>query len=172
MTKRSSSLNAAPPPKCSRKPTGFCVAQPPPTNSQQSSNSSLFITICQPDERRVTLKAQTWVLASTPDLSTISTNNPEPEVEQWNDSLNLGADAVPTTEPELMKPKRQRKTRNTVHIFSNILCLLYFKLSKAPTERMAWIPKHFSRWSASTRQTWGFFGSYQMFNLSTRTWNY
>jgi hypothetical protein len=172
MTKRSSSPNAAPPPKRSRKPAGFRVARPPPTDSQQSSNSSLFITVCQPDERRVTLKAQTRVLASTPDPSTISTNNPEPEVEQWNDSLNSGADAVPTTEPELVKPKRQRKTRNTVRIFSNILCLLYSKLSKAPTERMARIPKHFFRRSASTRRTRGFFGSYQMFNLSTRTWNY
>ena len=117
MPKHSSSPNAVPPPKCSCKPAGFHVAQPPPTDSQQSSNSSLFITVCQPDERRVTLKAQTQVLASTPDPSTISTNNPEPEVEQWNDSLNSGADAVPTTEPELVKPKRQKNKKYSAYFF-------------------------------------------------------
>ena len=39
----------APPPKCSRKPTGFRVARPPPNNSQ-SSFSSIFVTVSQPDE--------------------------------------------------------------------------------------------------------------------------
>jgi len=153
MTKHPSSPNAAPPPKRSRKPAGFRVARPRPTDSQQSSsNPSLFITVSQPDERRVTLRAQTRVLSSTPDTSTstssTSTNDPEPEVEQSNDSANSGADTVPTTEttePELVKPKRKRRTKNAVCIFSNILCLLYSKLSLASPARMARIPKHFFR---------------------------
>jgi len=111
MTKRQHSPSAAPWPKRSRIPTGFRVAQPPPTNSQQASSSaslslSLFVTVSQPDERRVTLKAQSRLIPSTSGPSTspsISDDTPEPENE--NESIPQ-ADIEPPPEPQPMKPKR------------------------------------------------------------------
>jgi hypothetical protein len=123
MAKRPSSPNSGHPPKRSRKPPGFRVARPAPSESQlsSSSKSSLFITV-KPHERRGILNAQTRVFSSTPDPDpstslSISTND-EPEVEQ-HDFVNLDADTGPTPEPELDKQKRERKTNNAVRSSSN-----------------------------------------------------
>jgi len=120
MTKCQRSPSAAPLPKRSRKPTGFRVARPPPTNSQRqastSSSSSLFVTVSQPDEQCVTLKAQSRLIPSTSGPSTtpsISDNTPEPEIENEGTSQ---ADIEPTPDSQPVKPKRKRKTKNTVWI--------------------------------------------------------
>jgi hypothetical protein len=130
MTKRPNSPNfTAPPPKRSRKPAGFRVARRPPTNSQTpSANSSLFVTVSQPDERRVTLEANSRVISS----ASIQSQPPSisPEAEQCNDSTcNSGAEIGPPPEQEPVKPKRKRKTKNTVCNFYDISCLLYYNLS-------------------------------------------
>jgi hypothetical protein len=143
MTKRPNSPNAAPPPKRSRKPAGFRVAQRPPTDSltPSSTNSSLFITLSQPDKRRVTLEANTQVISSAstqPQSPSISL-----DVEQRNDSTcDSSAEIGPLPEQEPVKPKRKRKTKNTVCNFYDISCLLYSNLSSGPSRRMAEIQKH------------------------------
>ena len=136
MTKRPNSPNAAPPPKHSHKPAGFRIARHPLTNSQTpSANSSLFVTVSQPDERRVTLEANSWVISSAstqPQPPSIS-----PEAEQWNDSTcNSGAEIEPPPEQEPAKPKRKRKRKNTVCNLYDIACLLH-SLSSGPSRGMA-----------------------------------
>ena len=148
MAKCLSSPNAGHLPKHSRKLAGFHVAQPPPSDSQHSSssNSSLFIMV-KPHERHGILNTQTQVFSSTLDPSTspsISTNDPEPKVEQY-DSVDLGADTGPTPEPEPDKLKRKRKTKNAVWNSSNIFYLLHSDLPLASTHQMAQIQKHLFR---------------------------
>ena len=133
MTKRPISPNAAPPPKRSRKPAGFRLARRPPTNSQtpSSTNTSLFVTVSQPDEQRVTLEASNRVISSAQSQPSISA-----EAEQWNDSTGIsGADSEigPPPEQEPMKPKRKRKTKNAVCNFYKIACFVYSKLSSGPS---------------------------------------
>lgn len=135
MTKRPNSPNAAPPPKRSRPPAGFHVARHPPTSSQPSTpsaNSSVFVTVSQPDERRGTLAANTRVISST------QAQAPSPSIsakaEQWNDNaVNSGADIGPPAEQEPVKPKRKRKTKNAVCNFYKIACFVYSKLSSGPS---------------------------------------
>jgi len=173
MTKCPNSPNTAPPPKCSRKPAGFRVAQRPPTNSQtpSSANSSLFITVSQPDERRVTLEANSQVISSASTQS--QPPSVSPETEQWNDSTcNSGAEIGPPPEQEPVKPKRKRKTKNTVCNFYDIPCLLYSNLSSGPSRGMAQVQKHIFGQTPSTRWTWRFFRPYRMFRLSKGTWSY
>jgi hypothetical protein len=175
MTKRPNSPNAAPPPKRSRKPAGFRVARRPPTNSQtpsgSSANSSLFITVSQPDERRVTLEANSRVISSASTQS--QPPSISPEAEQWNDSTcNSGAEIGPPPEQEPVKPKRKRKTKNTVCNFYHISCLLYSNLSSGPSRGMAQIQKHIFGRTPSTRWTWRFFKSYRMLKLSKGTRGY
>ena len=142
MTKRQHSPSAAPRPKRSRKPTGFRVARPPPTNSQQasssaSSSSSLFVTVSQPDERRVTLKAQSRLIPSTSGPSTspsISDDTPEPENE--NESIPQ-ADIEPPPEPQPVKPKRIRKTKNTVCI--SLTSCAYWILTSLQDQLNEWL---------------------------------
>jgi hypothetical protein len=116
MKKRPHSPTAALPSKRSRKPIGFRLARPSPMNSQPSalSNSSLFITLSQPDERRVTVASQPRIIASTssPSMTTsTSANVSEPEI-----MTESTAELEPTPEPQFVKPKRNRKTKNAVFI--------------------------------------------------------
>jgi hypothetical protein len=145
MTKRPHSPGAALPPKRSRKPSGFRVARPPPTNSQPStlSNSSLFITVSQPDERRVTVTTQSRIIASTSSPSTAtstSANVSEPEIV-----TESTAEVEPTPEPQFVKPKRKRKTKNTVFIrlISDAYRILTY--SSGSSQRMAEVPEYIPR---------------------------
>ena len=71
MSKRLTPSNNAPPTKHAHKLAGFRLArQSPPMSealgSSSSSKAALFITVNQPDERRVILRAQTHLLSGTP----------------------------------------------------------------------------------------------------------
>lgn len=145
MTKRPHSPGAALPPKRSRKPSGFCIAQPPPTNSQPStlSNSSLFITVSQPDEQRVTVTTQSRIIASTSSPSTTtstSANVSEPEIV-----TESTAEVEPTPEPQFVKLKRKRKRKNTVFIrlISDAYQILTY--SSGSSQRMAEVPEYIPR---------------------------
>ena len=145
MTKRPHSPGAALPPKRSRKPSGFRVARPPPTNSQRStlSNSSLFVTVSQPDERRGTVSTQSRVISSTSSPSTTtstSANVSEPEIV-----TESTAEFEPTPEPQFVKPKRKRKTKNTVFIclISGAYWILTY--SSGSSQGMAEVPEYILR---------------------------
>ena len=134
MTKHPNSPNLVPPPKRSRKPAGFRVAQRPPPNSQtpssSCSNSSLFVTVSQPDELCVSITAKTRVLSSTQDQPPPPIVSPEAEpVEQWNESVDI----EPPPEQEPVKPKRKRNTKNMVHNSYAISGLPYSNSSSGPT---------------------------------------
>jgi hypothetical protein len=143
MTKRQHSPSAAPRPKRSRKPTRFRVARPPPTNSQQasssaSSSSSLFVTVSQPDKRRVTLKAQSQLIPSTsgPSISSsISNNTPEPEPFEHESTPQT--DIEPAPEPLPVKPKRKRKTKNMVCIY--LTSCAYWILTSLQDQLNEWL---------------------------------
>lgn len=121
MSKRSNDSKEAPPAKRYRKPAGFRLARPCPSqpSTSLSSNTSVFVTVSQPDERRGALQAQTRILPShqgssvpTIDPTTSSTSSPPP-VEPVTGS------SVEHTPPEqdseqTVKPKRKRYTTNAV----------------------------------------------------------
>ena len=143
MTKRPHSPGAALPPKRSRKPSGFRIARPPPTSSQPStlSNSSLFVTVSQPDDRRGTVITQPRIIASTSSpsttTSTSSANVSKPEIV-----TESTAEFGPTPEPPAVKPKRKRKTKNTV--FIRLISGAYWILtySSGSSQGMAEIPEY------------------------------
>ena len=153
MTKCPNSPNAAPPPKRSRKPAGFCIARRPPINTQTpSANSSIFVTVSQLDKQHVTLEANIQVISSASTQSQPPSNSPE--AGQWNDSTcNSGTETGPPPEQEPVKPKRKRKTKNAVCNFYDISCLLSSNLSSGPSHTMAPIQKHIFGQTPSTRWT-------------------
>lgn len=139
MSKRLSSSNEGPLPKRShRQPAGFRLARPPPDASQasqptSSSDTSLFVTVSQPDERRNVLQAQNRVLFSTPgpsvvptpDSSTPSSNPPSEShttasVEQYSEPQD---EPAPQEQQQTGKPKRKRNTTNAVGYHLLILSL-------------------------------------------------
>ena len=115
MSKGSNDSKEVPPAKQYCKPAGFRLARPGPSqpSTSLSSNTSVFVTVSQPDEWRGTLQAQTRVLPSqqvpTIDPTTPSSSSPLP-VEPV-DGSPVGH-APP--EEETVKPKRKRYTMNTV----------------------------------------------------------
>ena len=103
MSKHLSSSKEEPLPKRPRrKPAGFRLARPAP-DPAPSSNTSLFVTVSQPDERRGILQAQNRVLFSTPVPSVVDTPNSSTQslifppdspqttesVELYNDTQNI-----------------------------------------------------------------------------------
>ena len=103
--------------KRTRRQPGFRLARPAPVQPSSSSNSSLFVTVRQPDEQRGILQAQNRILSSIPDPS-ISTQDISPP------SLSLEYDTPQDVEDvesnvEIQdKPKRKRYTTNAVSYIS------------------------------------------------------
>lgn len=135
MSKRLGSSNEEPLPKRSRrKPAGFRLARPAP-ESTASSNTSLFVTVTQPDQRRGILQAENRVLFSMPVPSVVDTPNTSTQpltlppdspgttesVEPYNDPQNI----EPGSPEQLQtsKIKRKRNTTNAVCYYRLILLL-------------------------------------------------
>ena len=129
MSKRSNTSKEALPAKRTRLALGFRLARPPPqaTPSQPThpGNTSLFITVNQPDERRGILQAQHRVLSSTfGDPAETSTPNspvppPPPTLEDSALPFELIDDTQNPTVPQeelTVKPKRKRYTTNAVSL--------------------------------------------------------
>lgn len=148
MSKRLSSSNKEPLPKRSRrKPAGFRLARPAPDPTQPpSSNTSLFITVSQPDERRGILQAQNRVLFSTPVPSDVNTPNSSTQpltlppdsphttesVKPYDDTQNI--DPSSPEERQTSKIKRKRNTTNAVCYHRLILLLDLTALQHRLTE--------------------------------------
>ena len=128
MSKQPFSTDRTPPAKCSCRQPGFRLAHPAPVSvslqlgSGLSSNTSLFVTVKQPDEQHGILQAQNRILpsvldpsppVSTPDISTTSLSS------EYDTSLPVEAD------PEIQdKPtgKQKRNTTNAVSYTSQFWC--------------------------------------------------
>lgn len=124
MSKRQSSSNELS--RIPKRQRGFRRARPAPSSSQPtdpSSNTSLFITVSQPDERRGILQARHRVLPSTsgpsvvptPDLSTSFLSYASDSQTTESVDLNSGIQDNPAPqEQQTVKPKRKRNTTNAV----------------------------------------------------------
>ena len=114
MSKRSNTLKEALPVKRTRLAPGFRLARPPQaTRSQptQPVNTSLFVTVNQPDERRGVLQAQHRVLSLTsgPPADTSNVEDSASLLEVIDDQNPTGPQEEPT-----VKPKRKRYTTTAV----------------------------------------------------------
>ena len=134
MSKRPTPSNDAPPTKRARKLAGFRLArQFPPTSeasgSSSSSKAALFITVNQPDERHVILRAQTHLLSETPEPLAQSSSSSETPDSYTQISSHSQHDAGAEVEynksqPEVGEPeqntkaKRKRCTKNLVRKFA------------------------------------------------------
>ena len=140
MSKWSNTLKEAPPVKCTRLAPGFRLARPPQaTHSQptQPVNTSLFVTVNQPDEWCGVLQAQHRVLSLT--------SGPPAETSNVEDSASLLEvidDQNPTRPQEelTVKPKRKRYTTTAVSDVSyQFSCWTWTKFLPEPTCWMAWV---------------------------------
>jgi hypothetical protein len=124
MSKRTNSSDEVPPAKRSRRPAGFRLTRTAPVPSQPSSsaNSSLFVTITQPDKRRGILQAQNRVLPSTHGRTSSSSSSPSPSEAQLpiepiepNTEIPDEPELIPQAQQQTVKPKRKRNMTNAVH---------------------------------------------------------
>ena len=151
MSKRSNTLKEAHPVKRTRLALGFWLAHPPQTTHSQPTqpgNTSLFVTVNQPDERCGILQAQHRVLSSTsgPPAETSTSKSPHPPppanfedsvppLEAINDQDPTGPQEEPT-----VKPKRKRYTTTAVSDVSYWFpCWTWMKFVPEPTYRMDWV---------------------------------
>lgn len=136
MSKRAISSSNTNTTKRARKSTGFRVARPPPASTQAptstpNSNTSVFVTVRQPNETHGRLEAQTRVLESSVEAS----EAPSGPVTGASEPLEIGDDGlsesplsagVEVPEEELSElGQRIRHTRNAVnssHCLTSLFC--------------------------------------------------
>lgn len=123
MSKRPGSATEANPPKRTRNPAGFRAARSTSALQANPSNSTLFVTVSQPNERRGILKAQTRIFHNSPEppasSSTLATpsNAPEPAVDtQLDDILDPSPESPSVVDVPDPNPKRKRNTKNAVSL--------------------------------------------------------
>jgi hypothetical protein len=122
MSKRPGSSNNLNPPKRQRKPAGFRAARSTsalqvPDQSSSALNSSLFITITQPDKCG-TLNTQGRILSGAAEQSDNDSGPSSNSATNSNAALELhNDDAVDSTLSQVElpdNPKRTRQTKNSV----------------------------------------------------------
>jgi hypothetical protein len=123
MSKRPGSTTEANPSKRARKPAGFRAARSISTLQTNTSNSSLFVTVTQPNERRGILKARTRIFHNSPEPPASSStpdthsNAPKPAVDtQYDDISDPLPESPSVVEVPDPNPKRKRHTKNAVSI--------------------------------------------------------
>jgi hypothetical protein len=129
MSKRPGSATEANPPKRTRKPAGFRAARATSALQANSFNSTLFVTVTQPNERGGTLKAQSRIFSDAPEPPAPSSNPapsspsstpathpnlPEPAIDTQHDDALDTLDPLAEIEVSDPKPKRKRYTKNAV----------------------------------------------------------
>ena len=123
MSKRPGLSSNPNPPKRPRKPAGFHIARSTsalPDQSISASNSSLFITITQPDKHG-TLNTQGRILSNAREHSvpsSISATDLNAALELQNDDAVDSTSFLNSPQVELPdKPKRARQTKNSVRCY-------------------------------------------------------
>ena len=116
MSKRTNSSSEVPPAKCSRRPAGFHQTRTAPVPASQptsSANTSLFVTISQPDKQRGILQAQNRVLTSTHGPTTSSSSSSEAQLP-IEPNTEIRDKPIPQAQQPTVKPKRKRNMTNAV----------------------------------------------------------
>lgn len=125
MSKRPNSPNEAPPIKRIRLRPGFRLARPDPVASQATPplNTSLFVTVSQPDERRGILQAQNRILSSTPAAQVAASDLSTPPPPSTSESdvppppepdIDIQDQPAPQGEEQTVNPTRKRNTATIV----------------------------------------------------------
>ena len=164
MSKRPGSSTESNAPKRQRRRAGFRAARPPPalSGASSSSNTALFVTVTQADERRSGLTGQSRALPNTYEPSASITPSEASELvlqPQLEDPSALMED-VPVA-----KSKRKRLTRNAVRYHSTLMHVSCSNSLLGSTKRVAQVSSHIFGWGATARRTRWFYGSGRLFPL-------